>query len=153
MPKVALFVDTNDIYHTVKRAYDSLVDYKELLDWVKDLGDVTLSKAYVCQYRNSSDKFIHSLTELGFSVRTKDINHTSKACHWGVDLTIDALDFEDMYDTFVLVATHSDYANLLHALMRAGKQTVVMSPPPLNNKLRAICRNITLARSLCIPNA
>ena len=144
---IGLFVDTSDLYHKVKRKFESKLCYEAYYDTVADLGTIQQAFAYVVQTDNEASGFITCLRMIDFDVRFKrprimKINDREiKRCDWGVKITIDVVKTIDHLDTIVLGISNPDYIPLIHWIKDQGvKVTILASGVP--KSLRNIADNV-----------
>ncbi|OGH72326.1 MAG: hypothetical protein A3I93_04575 [Candidatus Magasanikbacteria bacterium RIFCSPLOWO2_02_FULL_43_22] len=96
---------------------------------------------YGINVRNSASLHIQRKAEkvARFRVVTKEIQYIKHyfgadgrgtfaiipKCNFDVELTVDAIRLSDLYDTFVLFSSDSDFARLLSYLKRSGKKIIL----------------------------
>ncbi|MBT6798101.1 MAG: NYN domain-containing protein, partial [Porticoccaceae bacterium] len=67
MPKIAIFVDVQNIYYTVKEAFGCHFNYRELWRQVSLEGDIVLANAYAIDRNNAQQRnFQETLRNIGF---------------------------------------------------------------------------------------
>src|SRR3989344_448738 len=105
--RIAVFIDTQNLYHCAKNLYQARVNFAAIL---KDaLGDRTLVRAiaYMVTTESGEEKnFIESLGKMGIEVKTKDLQILSsgaKKADWDVGLAVDAIKVASKVDSVVLV--------------------------------------------------
>lgn len=79
-------------------------------------------------------KFLALLKTQGFRLRTKQVKiirdkkkGEERKANFDVEITIDAVDRQSLYDTAVLFSGDSDFAPLIDYLKRKDKQTIICS--------------------------
>lgn len=130
--RIAVFIDTQNLYHCAKNLYGARVNFAAIL---KDaLGDRTLVRAiaYMVTTESGEEKnFIESLGKMGIEVKTKDLQIFSggaKKADWDVGLAVDAITLASKVDAVVLVSGDGDFVPLVEYLqINAGVQVEVIA--------------------------
>ena len=72
MKQLALFVDVQNIYYTVKQAYGCHFNYRELWQQLSQEGKIVQAQAYAIDRNNAQQQsFQQILREIGFNVKLK----------------------------------------------------------------------------------
>lgn len=125
-----VLVDVGDIYHKLHR-HDNKLDYEKYLDAIEKRFGETEAIAYCSQMKNEAASFITCLRNIGFEVKYKRPrvftidDREIKQCHWGVNITLDAL--VDTYDTIVLGVSSTDYIPLIRALQEGAIKVIIFA--------------------------
>jgi uncharacterized LabA/DUF88 family protein len=135
--KTALFIDGNNLYHTVK-ALGFDIDYKRLL--MEFRNQYTLVRAYYYTAMvedagiTSMRPLIDWLDYNGFTVVTKPAKEFDDGegrrqfkRNINVELTVDALEMANHVDNIVLFSGDGDFCALLEAVQRRGVFVTVIS--------------------------
>lgn len=130
--RVAVFIDTQNLYHSARNLYKSYVNFGNIL---KDaVGDRSLVRAiaYVISSEAGDEKpFFDALTKIGIETKTKDLQifaGGAKKGDWDVGLAIDAITIAPRLDAVVLVSGDGDYIPLVEYLQKhSGIQVEVVS--------------------------
>ena len=138
MKKIAIFVDVQNIYYTVRQAYQSFFNYKTFWQQLSTEYNIVLANAYAIESVNSKQKsFQQTLRNIGFEVKLKPYIQRSDGSakgDWDVGIAIDMMDAaarEDI-DKLVLLSGDGDFDRLLQRISSGnGKQTVVYGVPQL----------------------
>lgn len=129
--RIAVFVDSQNLYYSVKAIYGGKVDYNKLLS--KICGDRILIKAisYVVHPPEGDVRpFVASLEKIGYEVRLKEIRirgDGSAKANWDMGIALDILGILDKVDTVVLVSGDGDFVPLLTYIRDQGKTVEVYS--------------------------
>ncbi|HID32277.1 MAG TPA: NYN domain-containing protein [bacterium (Candidatus Stahlbacteria)] len=129
--KIAVFVDSQNLYYSVKAIYSGKVDYSKLLEKIR--GDRILVKAisYVVHPPEGDVRpFVASLEKIGYEVRLKEIRvrgDGSAKANWDMGIALDILGILDKVDTVVLVSGDGDFVPLLSYIRDQGKTVDVYS--------------------------
>lgn len=134
--RTALFIDASNIYFSQRRL-GWQVDFLKLLKYFQE--ETKLWKAFFYTAydpaHKSQKKFLDFLDLNGFVVRTKKVKFikdrsTGKKFGKGnldVELTIDAVDLQKEFDSFLLFSGDSDFEPLIKYLKGKRKRCLVFS--------------------------
>ena len=132
-----VFIDASNVYHSYK-TLGWKIDYVKLKSYLErdtDLGRIYFYTAYDPEYPKQR-KFLDFLEMTGYFVRKKEVKFIKDrqsergGFHKGnldVELTIDAVDQKDQFQSFVLFSGDSDFAALLRYMRERSKNCVVVS--------------------------
>jgi len=133
--KTAVFIDASNIYFSQKKL-NWFVDFIKLKDYLKSEAEVYKIFFYTAYDPThlKQKKFLDFLEMIGYCIRIKKVKFikgTDGHCfHKGnldVELTIDAVDFKDYYETMLLFSGDSDFESLIKYLKSKGKRCLVFS--------------------------
>ena len=140
MKKIAVFVDVQNIYYTVKDSHNCHFNYRELWRQLTEEGDIVLANAYAIA-RNDAQQhsFQNILRGIGFSVKLKPYIQRSDGSakgDWDVGLTIDVMDAvaspNQSIDQVVLLSGDGDFDLLLQRVNEGyDVDTLVYGVPAL----------------------
>lgn len=131
--KLGVYIDTSNLYYGVKEVYDRKINYRALMDFIKDIGTVYTAKAFMAQLGDQASRFIDCLGALDIEVfckepkpmRTKQgIVHKAD---WDVGLTIQVIKDIGEVDGVVLCTSDGDFAPLVQFLKEAGKTVIIIA--------------------------
>ncbi len=130
--RVAVFIDTQNLYHSAKNLYGAKVNFKNLLEEAVAGRQLIRAKAYVVNTESGEESpFFEALEKLGIEIKTKDIqvfHGGAKKADWDVGLAIDAITVAPKLDTVVLVSGDGDFVPMVEYLqVHSGCQVEVMS--------------------------
>ena len=138
MKRLALFVDVQNIYYTVKDSYGCHFNYRELWRQLSREADITLAHAYAIDRNNSQQQgFQQILRDIGFDIKLKPYIQRADGSakgDWDVGIAIDMMDAAARQDVdkLVLLSGDGDFDRLLERLNRGnGKETLVYGVPQL----------------------
>lgn len=140
--KIGLFVDTSDIYHKVKRKFDSKLCYETYFNEVADWGIIQQAFAYGMQTDSEASGFITCLKMTGFDVRFKRPrimtigDREIKRCDWGIKIAVDVVKTIGHLDTVVLGISNPDFIPLIHWIKDQGVNVIILAsgvPKSLKN--------------------
>lgn len=124
--RVALFIDTQNLYHSARHLYRARVNFAELLKTA--LGDRKLIRAvaYVVNTEEGDEQaFFDALTKIGIEVKTKDLQifaGGAKKADWDVGMAIDAVRMAPKVDAIVIASGDGDFVPLVEYVRSNGTQ-------------------------------
>lgn len=138
MPKIAIFVDVQNIYYTTRDAYQRQFNYRLLWQELLAKGDIVQASAYaIARSDDQQHKFQKALKHIGFEVKLKPFIQRSDGSakgDWDVGITIDviAAAAKQDIDTIVLLSGDGDFDMLLsHIKAEYNVNTIVYGVPKL----------------------
>ncbi|MCH1923504.1 NYN domain-containing protein [Shewanella sp. C32] len=136
MEKVALLVDVQNVYYTVRQAYGRNFDYNRFWAQATQGRQVVAAFAYAIDRGDSKQReFQNILRAIGFEVKLKPFTQRADGSakgDWDVGITIDALEQTSEADVVVLVSGDGDFAPLVQTLQQNHHKSVeVYGVPPL----------------------
>ncbi len=139
MKQLALFVDVQNIYYTVKQAYGCHFNYRELWQQLSQEGKIVQAQAYAIDRNNAQQKsFQQILREIGFNVKLKPYiqrGDGSAKGDWDVGIAIDMMDAAinqaQPIDRAILLSGDGDFDLLLQRLRASGVDSTVYGVPSL----------------------
>ena len=127
--RVGVFVDVQNIYYSAKNLYGRYPDYEKILKKIVEKRKLICAFAYcVRAYLPKQDDFFLALENVGFEVKTKDLQifpGGMKKGNWDVGIAVDILRFSKRVDAIILVSGDGDFADLLNYLKHEGVKTEV----------------------------
>lgn len=136
MTTVAIFVDTQNVYYTVRDAYGSQFDYRRFWSQATADREVLTARCYAIDRGDSKQRgFQNTLRAIGFEVRLKPFIQRADGSakgDWDVGITLDAIEFAAKADVVVLVSGDGDFDLLAHKIREVcGKRVEVYGVPKL----------------------
>ncbi len=129
--RVAIFIDTQNLYHSAKNLYGAKVNFKNLLEDAVAGRQLIRAKAYVVDTEGGEEQpFFEALEKLGIDIKTKDIQvfaGGAKKADWDVGLAIDAVTISQKIDAVVLATGDGDFVPLVKYLQAQECQVEVIS--------------------------
>ncbi len=120
MKKIALFVDVQNIYYTVKEQFGCYFNYRELWRQLSEQGEIDQATAYAIERNDAGQRgFQQVLREIGFEVKLKPFIQRSDGSakgDWDVGIAIDVMDCAgcaNPVDEIVLLSGDGDFDLLL----------------------------------------
>ena len=113
MDRVAVFVDVQNVYYTVKQIHGCHFDYRVFWDQVTARREVVCAFAYAIDRGDPKQiQFQQILQSIGFEVKLKPFIQRSDGSakgDWDVGITIDMLELANEIDVAVLASGDGDF--------------------------------------------
>ncbi|MCW8090855.1 NYN domain-containing protein [Alteromonas sp. ASW11-130] len=123
-PRVAVFVDVQNIYYTTRQAYKQNFNYNKFWRLISSQYEIVKAFAYaVDRGDKKQQEFQNILRAIGFEVKLKPFIQRADGSakgDWDVGITIDVMDYSDDVDKVVLVSGDGDFDILVERL-KSGK--------------------------------
>ncbi len=120
--RVAIFVDVQNIYYTVKERYNSHFNYSYFWEKaVKGRGLIAAIAYAIDRGDPKQIKFQQILKNIGFEIKLKPFiqrGDGSTKGDWDVGITVDMLDYAEKTDVIVLVSGDGDFDIVVEKLRR-----------------------------------
>lgn len=119
LPKVAIFVDVQNIYYTTRDAFKKPFNYRKFWQSMELQYDIVQANAYaIKRQKDDQIKFQDALRHIGFEVKLKPFiqrEDGSSKGDWDVGLTIDLLEtaIAGGLDKIILLSGDGDFDMLL----------------------------------------
>jgi len=122
--RVGVFVDTANVYHSVRSLYGAHVNLAKLLQLL--VGDRQLVRAIA--YTISADlkkekDFYTALTKSGYEIKSKNLQifpGGNKKGNWDVGMTVDAIRMAGKLDVAIIISGDGDFVDLVEYLQHSG---------------------------------
>lgn len=118
--RVAVFIDTQNLYHSAKNLYHAKVNFKNLLEEAVGERLLIRARAYVVNTESKEEStFFEALEKLGIEIKTKDLQifaGGAKKADWDVGLAVDAIAAAPKLDTIILATGDGDFVPLVEYL-------------------------------------
>ena len=139
MKKIAIFVDVQNIYYTVREQFSCHFNYRELWHRLSEQGEIVIANAYAIERNDAGQKgFQQVLREIGFDVKLKPYIQRSDGSakgDWDVGITIDIMEAASEVDAVILLSGDGDFDLLMQKIkQRYGVETQVYGVPSLTAK-------------------
>ena len=138
MKKIALFIDIQNIYYTVRDSYQGFFNYQALWNQLSQEYQIILANAYAIDSGNPKQQaFQQTLRNIGFNIHLKPYIQRSDGSakgDWDVGIAIDMMDAAASaeVDMLVLLSGDGDFDLLLKRIKRnSGLDTMVYGVPQL----------------------
>ncbi len=121
--RVGVYIDVQNLYYSAKNLYNAKVNFATILKAVVGKRRLVRATAYVIRADiEEQDKFFNALKEMGFEVRSKDLQiffGGAKKGDWDVGIAMDMIEQAPKLDNVILVSGDGDFQPLLQHLRRA----------------------------------
>jgi len=130
--RVAIFIDTQNLYHSAKNLYHARVNFGNLVKDALEGRALIRAVAYVITTESGEEKnFFDALEKTGIETKTKNLQifaGGNKKADWDVGLAVDAMMLSSKVDTIVIASGDGDFVPLVQYLkMRGGCQVEVIA--------------------------
>jgi uncharacterized LabA/DUF88 family protein len=145
--RVAVFIDTQNLYHSAKNLYNTKVNFGAVMEESVGKRKLIRALAYVITTEAGDEtNFFEALTKLGIETKTKDLQifyGGAKKADWDVGLAVDAIRLAPKVDTIILATGDGDFVPLVTFLKEHhGIQVEVISfGRSSSSKLREACED------------
>ena len=113
MDRVALFVDVQNVFYTVRESYGCHFDYRVFWERVTEGREVVRAIAYAIDRQDPQQvRFQQILKSIGFEVKLKPFiqrRDGSAKGDWDVGITLDMIDVAPEVDVAVLASGDGDF--------------------------------------------
>ncbi|WP_417864629.1 NYN domain-containing protein [Vreelandella venusta] len=157
MTKVAILVDIQNVYYTVREAYGKNFDYNKFWAQVTADRDVVAAFCYAIDRGDQKQReFQNILKAIGFNVKLKPFIQRSDGSakgDWDVGIALDAMEYAEQADIIVLVSGDGDFDLLVNKIrVKYGKKVEVYGVPQLTAAalINAASEFIAIDRSLLL---
>jgi len=129
--RVAVFIDTQNLYHSAKNLYHARVNFANVLKEAVAGRILVRAIAYVVTTESGEERaFFDALTKIGIETKTKDLQifyGGAKKADWDVGMAIDAAKLAPKLDAVVLATGDGDFVPLVEYLKNSGVQAEVIA--------------------------
>lgn len=129
--RVAIFIDTQNLYHSAKSNFRANVNYEELIRVAVNGRKLVRAFAYVIRSEeNTEGKFFEALEDIGIETRVKDLQifHTgAKKADWDVGIAVDMIRLTEKVDTVVLASGDGDFLEVVRYCQSRGVRVEIMA--------------------------
>ncbi len=124
--RVAIFIDTQNLYHSAKNIYRSKVNFDAVVKRTLAGRELVRAISYVVTTETGEEQsFFEALGKIGIEVKTKDLQifyGGAKKADWDVGMAIDAIKLSPKVDTIVLATGDGDFVPLVEYVRSQGCQ-------------------------------
>ena len=133
---VAVFIDFENIYISVRNRYDANPNFESIMDLCQRYGRVTIARAFADWYRYprvTNALYANAIEPMYVPTYhyDRDVGRTGRAIKNAVDMHLCIDLMKTLYafpniDTYVLITGDRDFIPLINAVRQQGKRTVVI---------------------------
>ena len=141
--RIGVFIDVQNMYYSARQLYKGKVNFNIVLKQAIAGRKIIRAIAYVIKADvKDEDTFYDALSEIGFEVKSKDLQvfyGGAKKGDWDVGIAMDVMRLAPKLDTIVLVSGDGDFSDLLeHAKSLGCRVEVVAFGKTTSHKLREV---------------
>jgi len=141
--RIGVFVDVQNMYYSARQLYKNKVNFNVVLKDAIAERKVIRAIAYVIKADvKDEDTFYDALSDMGFEVKSKDLQvfyGGAKKGDWDVGVAMDVMRLAPKLDTIVLVSGDGDFSDLLeHAKSLGCRVEVVAFGKTTSHKLKEV---------------
>lgn len=130
--RVAVFIDTQNLYHSAKNLYKAKVNFENVLNDSVAERILIRAMAYVVTTESGEEQgFFDALAKIGIEAKTKDLQvflGGAKKADWDVGMAIDAIKMAPKLDTVIIASGDGDFVPLVEYLKtKEGCQVEVIT--------------------------
>ncbi|UOY10238.1 NYN domain-containing protein [Methanonatronarchaeum sp. AMET6-2] len=129
--RVAVFVDSQNMYHSTKSLFNKNLNYSKVLEYAIDDRKLIRAIAYVVKADTSEEEtFFDALKDIGFEIKIKELKvyyDGTKKGDWDMGIAIDAMALASKVDVIILVTGDGDFTALVETLKAKGVRVEVIS--------------------------
>lgn len=124
--RVAILIDTQNLYHSAKNLYKSKVNFGEVVHAVLEDRKLVRALSYVVNTESGEETaFFEALEKLGIEIKTKDLQifyGGAKKADWDVGMAVDAIKLAHKVDAIILATGDGDFIPLVEYVKSQGCQ-------------------------------
>lgn len=130
--RVAVFIDTQNLYHSAKNLYGHKVNFPKIVEDALAGRKLIRAMAYVIASEAETEQgFFEALNKNGIETKIKDLQvfaGGAKKGDWDVGLAVDAITMAPKLDAVILISGDGDFVPLVEYLqIHSGIQVEVVS--------------------------
>ena len=124
--RVAILIDTQNLYHSAKNLYHSKVNFGAVVKTALGGRKLIRAVSYVVNTESGEETaFFEALEKVGIEIKTKDLQifyGGAKKADWDVGMAVDAIKLAHKVDAIVLVTGDGDFIPLVEYVKSQGCQ-------------------------------
>jgi uncharacterized LabA/DUF88 family protein len=124
--RVAIFIDTQNLYHSAKNIYHAKVNFDAVVKRTLAGRQLIRAVSYVVTTETGEEQsFFEALGKIGIEVKTKDLQifyGGAKKADWDVGMAIDAIKLSSKVDAIVIATGDGDFVPLAEYVRSQGCQ-------------------------------
>ena len=146
--RVAVFIDTQNLYHTAKNLYNARVDFKSVVKTVVGKRKLIRALAYVVRTETGEETgFFEALEKAEIEPKVKDLqifNSNTKKGDWDVGIAVDMINYASKVDSIILISGDGDFIPALEYVRLHGCQIEISTfGKSCSGRLREMCDEFT----------
>jgi uncharacterized LabA/DUF88 family protein len=146
--RVAVFIDTQNMYHSAKHQYGARVNFGAVVDTAVAGRQLIRAIAYVAKSKTGEEsQFFEALLSNGIELKVKDVQEFAsgeKKADWDVGMTVDAISILPRVDVVIIISGDGDFVPLCEYIQTHGALCEVVSfGDSTNARLKEIASSFT----------
>lgn len=142
--RVAVLIDTQNMYHSAKHLFDAKLNFPALVRAATEDRQLVRAIAYVAKSKTGEElAFFEALVGGGIELRVKEVLEFSsgvKKADWDVGMAIDAVKLAEKVDVMILMTGDGDFVPCVEYLQARGVIVeVVAFGASTSSELRGAC--------------
>jgi uncharacterized protein (TIGR00288 family) len=129
--RVAVLIDTQNLYHSAKNLYKSKVNFGAVVKTAVGERKLIRALSYVVNTESGEEApFFEALEKSGIEIKTKDLQiffGGAKKADWDVGMAIDAIKLAHKVDAIILATGDGDFIPLVEYVKSQGCQVEVIT--------------------------
>jgi uncharacterized LabA/DUF88 family protein len=140
--RVAIFIDTQNLYHSGRNLYKARVNFAQILKDAIAGRKLVRAIAYVITSEAGDEKnFFDALTKMGIETKTKDLQvfaGGAKKGDWDVGMAVDAIKMAPRLDAIIIASGDGDFIPLVQYLQTMTQVEVISFGKSTSMKLKEV---------------
>lgn len=124
--RVAVIIDTQNLYHSAKNLYKCKVNFAAVLKAAVGGRRLVRATSYVVNTESGEEQpFFEAMEKIGIEIKTKDLQifyGGAKKADWDVGMAVDAIKIAPKVDAIVLATGDGDFIPLVEYVKSQGCQ-------------------------------
>lgn len=124
--RVAVIIDTQNLYHSAKNLYKSKVNFGAVVDAAVQGRKLIRAVSYVVNTESGEESaFFEAMEKLGIEIKTKDLQiffGGAKKADWDVGMAVDAIKIAHKVDAIILATGDGDFIPCVEYIKNLGCQ-------------------------------
>ncbi len=124
--RVAVIIDTQNLYHSAKNLYKSKVNFSEVVKAAVQDRKLIRAISYVVNTESGEESaFFEALEKVGIEIKTKDLQifyGGAKKADWDVGMAVDAIKMAHKVDAIVFATGDGDFIPAVEYIKSQGCQ-------------------------------
>lgn len=124
--RVAVIIDTQNLYHSAKNLYKSKVNFAEVVKAAVQKRKLIRAISYVVNTEGGEESaFFEALEKVGIEIKTKDLQifyGGAKKADWDVGMAVDAIKMAHKVDAIIFATGDGDFIPAVEYIKSQGCQ-------------------------------
>lgn len=124
--RVAVIIDTQNLYHSAKNLYKSKVNFGAVVDAAVQGRKLIRAVSYVVNTESGEESaFFEAMEKLGIEIKTKELQvffGGAKKADWDVGMAVDAIKIAHKVDAIILATGDGDFIPCVEYVKSLGCQ-------------------------------